>query len=691
MKIYTTDNIRNVVLLGHGGCGKTSLAEAMAYTTGVITRMGNVPDGSTISDYRREEQKRQFSIGLSVIPIEFQNTKINIIDTPGYQDFVGEVEAAAAAADAAIICVSGRDGVQSGTKKAWEFCEKYKLPRIFYVTEMDIDNASFRQVVEDLQALYGKHIAPLHLPIRQNGEFVGYVNVISQTGNKWKPDHTVEKVPVPDYSVDHMNQYRDALVEAVAETSEEFMERFFEGDEFSEDEIRATLKQNVAEGTVIPITMGSAVLARGIYTILDDIVKYLPSPLKRKCVGINYRTNELFEANYDFKKAKSAYIFKTIVDPFIGKYSLVKVCSGVLKAGDIIYNVAKDQDEKLAKIYIMRGSRTEEVSELHAGDIGALGALGSAKTGDTLATKTMPVTYTKTKFSTPYTYMKYEAVTKGEEDKVAQSLGKLCDEDPTMRFENDSANRQLLLYGMGDMHLEVIVSRLLSEYRVGIRLDRPRIAYKETIIGSSDVEAKHKKQSGGHGQYGHVKMRFSPSGNLDEPYTFSQEVVGGTVPKGYYPAVEKGIDDCVKKGPLAGYPVVGVNAVLYDGSYHPVDSSEMAFKTASIMAFKDGFMKATPVLLEPVMTLTVEAPDAYTGDILGDLNRHRGRVLGMKPIAGGKQEITAEITAEELYGYCTRLRSITGGEGDYKYEFVRYEQCPHEIQEREHAAYVDRD
>ncbi len=685
MKVYTTDNIRNVVLLGHGGSGKTTLTEAMAYLTGAITRMGKVTDGNTISDYRKEEQNRKFSIGLSVVPLEWNNTKINILDAPGYLDFVGEAEAAIAAADGAVICVSGKAGVEAGTRKAWEMCEKYHLPRIVYVTDMDIDNASFRQVVADLKELYGKCIAPFHLPIRQNEKFIGYINVISRTGNKWLPDGTVEPFAIPDYSLDNMNLCRDALVEAVAETSEEFMERFFEGEEFSEAEIRAALKLNVADGSIVPVTMGSAILVQGVYTLLDDIVKYLPSPDKRTCAGINMRTHELFEANYDFYKSKSAFIFKTIVDPFIGKYSFIKVCSGVLKSDDTVYNVDKDQEERLSRLYVMRGNKPIEVPELHAGDIGAIGKLFKARTGDTISTRTNPIEYAKTEYSVPYTYMRYRAVKKGDEDRISQALQKLTHEDQTMRYRNDVENHQLLLYGMGDQHIEVLASRLLQEYRVEITLERPKVAYKETILGNSDVESKYKKQSGGHGQYGHVKMTFEPSGDLSVPYVFEETVVGGAVPRNYFPAVEKGLEEAVQKGPMAGYPVVGVKAVLYDGSYHTVDSSELAFKMATLQAFKDGFMKAKPVLLEPVMTLVVTVPEMYTGDIMSGLTGRRGRVLGMEPAGTGKQQITAEVPESELYGYCTALRSVTGGAGEFSYTFARYEQAPAKIQEQEIA------
>ncbi len=685
MKVYTTDNIRNVVLLGHGGSGKTSLVEAMAYLTNAVSRMGKVTAGNTVSDYRKEEQKRHFSIGLSMVPIEWNQTKINLLDTPGYLDFVGEAEAAAAAADSAVICVSGKEGVEEGTKKAWELCEKYSLPRIFFVTDMDIDNASFRQVVEDLKALYGKKIAPFHLPIRQNEKFVGYINVISRSGHKWKPDGTVEPFEIPEYSVANMDLCREALVEAVAETSEEFMDRYFAGEEFSEDEIRQALRVNVADGSIVPVLMGSNILARGQYTLLVDIVKYLPSPEKRKCAGIHAKTNEVYEADYDFAKPKSAYVFKTIVDPFIGKYSLIKVNSGVLKTDDVLFNFHKDAEEKIGKLYVLKGNKTEEVKELHAGDIGALAKLSVTTTTDSLSVKSSPVLYIRTVISMPYTAMRYQAKNKGDEDKISQALQKLTMEDLTLKTVNDSENGQTLLYGIGDQHLEVTASKLLNKYKIEIELSKPKIAFRETIRKKADVEYKYKKQSGGHGQYGHVKMTFEPYGELGEAYVFEQTVVGGAVPKNYFPAVEKGIQEAVLKGPLAAYPVVGVKAVLYDGSYHPVDSSEMAFKTAARQAFKKGFMEASPVLLEPISSLKVVVPDAYTGDVMGDLNKRRGRVLGMNPVEGGKQEIVADIPTMELFGYNTDLRSMTGGTGEFSYEFVRYEQAPSDIQEREVA------
>ena len=683
MKVYRTDEIRNVVLLGHGGSGKTSLAEAMAYVSGATNRMGKITDGNTISDFDKEEQKREFSISTSLIPIEWEKAKINILDTPGYFDFVGEVEEAVSAADAAVIVVSGKAGVEVGTEKAWELCDKYKLPRMVYVTEMDVDDASFRQVVQDLTDRYGKVIAPHFQPIRENEKLVGYVNVIKNAARRYTGVGQREECEIPEYCKPNLEIYRDKLLEAVAETSEAFMERYFDGDEFSVEEIRSAMRTEVMDGDIVPVAMGSNIQAQGVANLLSDIVRFFPSPDNRSCAGINRKTNEIFEGNYDFAKAKSAYVFKTMVDPFIGKYSFIKVCSGVLKGDDTLYNGDSDAEAKLGKIYTMVGNKPTEVSELFAGDIGAIAKLANTKTGDTLSTKNTPVMYGKTEYSKPYTYMKYICNNKGDEDKVSQALQKMMAEDVTLKTVNDSENRQTLLYGMGDQHLEITASKLATRYKCEIKLETPKVAFRETIKKKSDVDSKYKKQSGGHGQYGHVKMRFEASGDLETPYVFEEEVVGGAVPKNYFPAVEKGLQEAVVKGPLAGYPVVGVKAVLYDGSYHPVDSSEMAFKTATIQAFKKGFMEASPVLLEPIASLAVTVPDDYTGDVMGDLNKRRGRVLGMNPVSGGKQEIVADIPMTGLFGYCTVLRSMTGGRGVYSYEFSRYEQAPSDVQEAE--------
>ncbi|MDO4613990.1 MAG: elongation factor G [Lachnospiraceae bacterium] len=683
MDVYRTDRVRNVVLLGHGGAGKTSLVEAMAYLNGLTSRVGTVSDGNTISDYDKEEIKRKFSISTSVVPIEWDKCKVNILDTPGYFDFVGEAEEAIGVADAAVIVISGKDGIQVGTEKAWRICEERNLPRMIFITNMDNDEVSYREIVEKLQDLFGKKIAPLHMPIREDGKFVGYVNIVKQAGRRFVPKGRKEECPVPDYLKDYLEHYHEALVESVAETSEEFMERFFAGEEFSAAEIAAALATNIDDCSIVPVCMGSPVNLQGVSNLMDDIVEYFPNPSQRPCTGINQKTNEMYEANYDFQKAKSAYVWKTLADPFIGKYSMIKVCSGTLKSDDTMYDVQKETDVRIGKLYVLRGNKPMEVSELFAGDIGALAKLGDVSTGDSLSVKTAPVLYPKTTLSTPYTCMRYKAVNKGEEDKVAQALAKLCAEDPTFKAVVDSANSQSLLYGIGEQQIEIMKSKLKERYKVDIELSEPKVAFRETIKKTSDVQGRYKKQTGGHGQFGDVKMRFEPSGDMTKPYEFAIEVVGGAVPKNYYPAVEKGLNECVVAGPLAAYPVVGVKAVLYDGSYHPVDSSEQAFKTATHLAFKDGFMKAGPVLLEPIVNLQVTVKDQYTGDVMGDLNKRRGRVLGMNPDKHGNTVIEADVPQMELYGYGTTLRSMTGGSGEFAYEFARYEQAPSDVQAKQ--------
>jgi elongation factor G len=682
MNVYTSEKIRNVVLLGHGGCGKTTLVEAMAYTTGITKRQGKVEDGTTISDYDKEEQKRLFSISTTVVPIIFEDTKINFLDTPGYFDFVGEVEEALQAADAAVIVISAKAGVEVGTIKAWEYCEKYNLPRIIFVSDMDDDNASYREVVERLIELYGKKIAPFHIPIRENEKFVGFVNVVKMAGRRFTTASNYVECEIPDYSMENLSKFREILIEAVAETSEEYMERYFNGEEFTQEEISQALRNNVIDGSIVPVLMGSGVNAQGTTMLLQAIEKYFPDPTKSKITGKNVKTGEEFVADYDAKKPFSARVFKTIADPFIGKFSLFKVCSGVLKTDMTVYNADKETEEKVNRIYVLRGKEQNEVTELHAGDIGALGKLSDTSTGDTLSTKATPITYERFELPKPYTYQRFKTKNKGDDDKVSQALQKLMDEDLTLKMVNDKENRQTLLYGIGDQQLDVTVCKLLSRYKVEVEVMKPRVPYRETIRKKVSVRGKHKKQSGGHGQYGDVLIEFEPSGDMEKPYVFEEKVFGGAVPKNFFPAVEKGIAESVLKGPLAGYPVVGLKATLVDGSYHPVDSSEMAFKTAASLAFKQGFMEASPVLLEPIVSLKVLVPDKFTGDIMGDLNKRRGRVLGMNPVTGGKQEIVADIPLSELYGYSTDLRSMTGGIGDYSYEFARYEQAPSDVQQK---------
>ena len=686
METYKYEKIRNVAIMGHGGAGKTTLVEAMAYTTGITTRQGKVEEGNTISDYDKEETKRQFSIHTAVVPVIWEDTKINLLDTPGYFDFVGEVEEAVSACDAAVIVVSGKKGVEVGTRKAWDMCEKYKIPRMFFVTDMDDDNASFRAVIDRLTELYGKRIAPFHSPIRENEKFVGFVNVVKMAGRKFTKLSDYEECAIPDYSMEYVNKYREVLMDAVAETSEELMEKYFEGEEFTVQEISTALRSSVIDCSIVPVLMGSGLNAQGTNMLLQAIEKYFPSPNKCVITGINAKTGATFAADYDANKQMTAKVFKTIADPFIGKFSLIKVCSGVLKADDTIYNVQQETEEKLSRLYVLRGKEQIEVKELYAGDIGAIGKLANTQTGDTLATKANPVTFDPPKTSEPYEYKAYQAKNKGDDDKVSQALAKLMEEDKTLKVVNDVENHQTLLYGIGEQHLEIAVSKVLQRYKAEIELKEPRVAYRETIRKKATSEYKYKKQSGGHGQYGHVIIDFEPSGDLETPYVFAENVFGGAVPKNFFPAVEKGIADSVEAGPLAGYPVVGIKATLTGGSYHVVDSSEMAFKTATVQAFKQGVMDATPILLEPIATIRVVAPERFTGDIMGDLNKRRGRVLGMSSLHNRKQEIVAEIPMSALPGYSTDLRAMTVGIGEYSYEFDRYEPAPSDVQAKVAAA-----
>ena len=690
METYKYEKIRNVALLGHGGCGKTTLVEAMAYVTGVTNRLGKVEDGNTISDYDKEEAKRLFSINTSVVPVIWEDTKINLIDAPGYFDFAGELEEALYACDAAVIVVSAKAGIEVGTTKAWEYCEKHKLPRMFFVTDMDDDNASFRQVVENLTEVYGKKIAPFHSPIRESGKFVGFVNVVKMAGRRFTKLSEYEECEIPDYSKEYVDRYRETLLDAVAETSEDLMEKYFNGEEFTPQEISTALRSSVIARDIVPVLMGSGVNAQGCKMLLLAIEKYFPSPNKLVITGINQKTNTTFAADYDANKPMTARVFKTIADPFIGKFSFIKVCSGVLKSDDVIYNANKDTEEKLSRLYVLRGKEQIEVKELYAGDIGAIGKLSNTQTWDTLSTKGTPVIFDVPKMPVPYVYQRFQTKNKGDEDKVSQALARLMEEDLTLKVVNDTQNRQSLLYGIGEQHLEVTASKLITRFKVEIELMKPRVPYRETIRKSIQVQGRHKKQSGGAGQFGDVHILFEPSTDLEKPYIFEEKIFGA-VPKNYFPAVEKGIAESVQAGPLAGYPVVGLKATLVDGSYHPVDSNEVSFKLAAIKAFKDGVLKASPILLEPIVEIHVIIPDRFTGDIMGDLSRRRGRVLGMNPLHNGKQEIVAEMPLSETFGYCTELRSMTGGIGEYSYEFVRYDPAPADVQAKvieENAAKV---
>ena len=685
MKTYQTADIRNVALFGHGSSGKTTLVEAMALVSGAVSRQGKVTDGNTLSDFDKEETKRGFSISTSVIPIEWKGKKINILDTPGFFDFVGEVEEAASAADAAVIVVNAKAGVQVGAQKAWNICKKLGLPRLIYVSGMDDANADFDAIADQLKSVLGSGCTPFQLPIRENDKLAGIADIATSTGIKFtgaKGESAACDIP-GDIS-DDLESRRSELMEAAAATSEELMERFFNDESFTAEEIAEALSGDVAEGSTVPVLLGNSIAAQGVPQLLDTIVNYLPSPAQCTISGTDTKTGDAFDADYDDSKPLSAKVFKTLIDPFIGKYSFIKICSGVMKSDSAFYNVQTETDEKISRLYILRGKEAIEVPELHAGDIGALSKMNNASTGDTLATKALPVAYPKPDISTPYLYMAYSAKNKGDVDKLATALGRICEEDKTIRLVNDSQNHQSLIYGIGDQQLDTIVSKVLTRYKVEMELAKPKIAYRETIRKPvQNVQGRHKKQTGGAGQFGEVFMNFEPSGDLETPYIFEDKVVGGSVPKNFFPAVEKGVAESVQRGPLAGYPVYGIRATLVDGKYHPVDSNEMAFKMASIKAFKEGIMQANPILLEPIASLRVVVPNDFMGDVMGDLNKRRGRVLGSEPTDDGRTTVIADIPMSELHGYTTTLRSMTGGIGEFSYEFARYEQAPSDVQQRE--------
>ena len=677
MKVYASEKVRNVVLLGHGGVGKTTIAEAMLYASGAISRQGKVSDGNTVSDFDPEEGKRKFSINTSLIPVEWNDFKINILDTPGYFDFVGEVQEAMRAADAAVIVVSAKSGVEVGTELAWEKAEAAGLPRFIFVNGMDDEEASLVRVLDQLKEKFGSTIAPFHVPIRENGKFIGFVNVPKKEGRKFEGNQVVS-CPIPAGMEDQVEPVFQMILEAVASTDDELMMRFFDGEEFTQDEIMNALWKGTVHGEIVPVLCGCANNGTGIPVLLNSITQYFPSAAQlHPTAEAEDEKGQTVEVACSDAGKFSGYVFKTSVDPFLGKITYFKVMSGCLKKDDPVVNVNKETEERLGRLYVMRGKEQLEVSELHAGDIGAVSKLNVTGTGDTLALKGYSVKYPAMEFAVPLMCMAVTPKNKGDEDKVSTSLAKIMEEDPTVRLVVDSEMKQQLLYGIGDQHLDV----MMNKFKIAIDLKKPKVSYRETIKGRAEVRGKHKKQSGGHGQYGDVLMVFEPSGDLSKPYVFEEKIFGGSVPKNYFPAVEKGVQECVKSGVLAGCPMVGLKATLIDGSYHPVDSSEMAFKTATQLAFKEGIPKANPVILEPIVAVHIVVDEVYMGDIMGDMNKRRGRVLGMEH-SGKKQIIEAEAPMAEMFSYPTDLRSMTQGRGTFTMEFVRYEETSRDVMDK---------
>ena len=677
MKNYETKRIRNLALVGHSGSGKSSLMEAMLYKAGVINKLGNTEAGNTVSDFDPEEISRKASISLSVASLEWNDKKINILDTPGYFDMEGQVKSALKAAEAALFVIDAQSGIEVGTEKYWKYCEEIQLPRIIFVNGIDKEDVNFNKIVADLHTQFGKKVSPLALTLGDGAEpgsgkeFKGLIDVITKEAYVYN-GFGREKKPVPEIRQLEVEEVYNQLAEVVAMTDDDLMNKFFEGINFTTEEFSKGITSAMLSGDVVPLLVGSAIEGYGVDELLDIISYYMPAP-NHPMAHAGFRNIDGENRPVDENEPFSAYVFKTYIDPFVGKISLFKVLSGKITKDMTVYNSSKDKEEKFAGLFRLQGKKQIEVSEVVAGDIGAITKLEETETGDTLADKNNPIVYKTIK--QPQASLSYAVVakTKKDEDKIGHALQKIREEDTSFTFERNNETKQLLLSGVGNVQLQVVTDKLKNKY--GVEIDRIplRIPYRETITTNSDVQGKHKKQSGGAGQYGDVFIRFEP---IEDGFVFEEEVFGGAVPKNYFPAVEKGLEESMEKGVLAGYPVVGIKATLYDGSYHPVDSNEMAFKLAASTAFRKGMEAANPVLLEPVMHVEITIPDDYLGDIMGDINKKRGRILGMNPLESGGQVVEAEAPYAELFEYAIDLRSMTQGRGSFNMEFARYEQVP---------------
>ena len=681
MKNYASNRVRNVVLLGHSGSGKTTYSEAALYYSGATKRFGKVEDGNTVSDYEAEEIRRKVSINTSVIPVEWQDTKINFLDTPGYFDFAAEVKLAMNVADTGLIMVSAKSGVEVGTEKAWEYCEEMHLPRIIFINQMDDENADFEKTLADLRKNFGKAVAPLQIPFDdENGNFIGFINLIKRDARK-KVNGKLEKCEMPEDKKDQVEVLRSMLIEVAAESSEELMEKFFNDEELTEEEIYDGLQVGIANHSIAPVMCGSATLGYGVKLLMNTIVRFtLPAIEAKANFHAFHDGKDVVYCSSDDERF-SAYVFKTIADPYIGRLNLFRVMTGKLDTTMSVYNEEKDTVEKVGRLYVMRGKEQIEVDELHSGDIGALAKLSNTSTQDTLSLKDANIIIPKIALPGSVLCMAIKPKGKGDEDKLSAALTKIREEDPTIKMEVNPETKQTLVYGVGEQQLDVMVQKLKAKYKIEVDLTDPIIPYRETIKAKASVRGRYKKQSGGHGQFGDVVMEFEPSYDTTTPVIFEEKIFGGSVPKQYFPAVEKGLQECVQSGVLAGYPVVGLKATLTDGSYHPVDSSEMAFKMATSVAFKEGIPQAKPVILEPIEHVEVLIPDKYMGDIMGYITKLRGRILSMDAV-GMKKCIVAEVPTAEMHKYATDLRSMTQSRGEYRHHFERYEEAPMEVQKK---------
>lgn len=675
MKIYETENLRNIGIIGHGSCGKTTLTEAMAFNAGLIDRMGKIEEGSTISDYDLEEVKRKISISTSLIPLELNHCKMNLLDVPGYFDFIGEMIAAFKVIDNALIVVDAVAGMEVGTQKACSFVKDYKMPSMIFINKMDRENANFKKTLEQLRVFFGNLIVPFEIPMGEQEDFNGVINVVDMKARKRNGQKCVDD-KIPEGMKEEIQPYREMIIEAVAQTSEELMEKYFDGEELTNEEIYNGLRNGVLEGELIPVVCGSATLNIGVETLMDMLINFFPSPKYSKPVeAVNPQSQEEIKRYYTTSESFSAFVFKTIADPYVGKLSLFKVISGSLTPNGEVYNITQGKKEKLNHLYLLKGKKQIEVKKLNAGDVGAFSKLQYTVTGDTLCDPENPVIFETIDFPEPTIAQAIFPRAKGDEDKLGMALQRLREEDPTFRITRNNETKETLISGLGEMHLEIISKHLQNKFGVEVELKDPKIPYRETIKARAKAEGKHKKQSGGRGQYGHVFLELEPFRDEEKEFEFVDKVVGGAVPRQFIPAVEKGLRECIKGGVLAGYPVTGVRFTLYDGSFHSVDSDEMSFKMAASLAYKKGMLQAKPVLLEPIYHVEITVPESYMGDIMGDLNKKRGRVLGMEPL-NGKQKIIAEAPLAEMAKYATELRSMTQARGEFTMKFARYEEVP---------------
>ena len=669
---YTARDIRNVCFIGHGGDGKTALAESMLFYTKGTDRLGKSADGTTISDYDPEEIKRKYSISTSIIPIEYGRSKINILDNPGYFDFAGEVMQSVRVVDSGVIVVSAKNGIGVGTEKSWKYLYERKLPKFVYISKLDEEHADFFKTFEQLREKFGKTLAPIVIPIVEDNKTIGIVDIIHKNAFLSGKGKT-QNIGVPDSLKDKVDEYYEFLCEAVAETSEENMDKDFSGEPFTLGEIIAGINQGVKDLSLVPVFCGSAMTGLGTEALIHGLVDFAPNPLEGYPQEAVNENGETVEINCAPEETPVLFVFKTISDQY-GKQSYFKVISGDATPDLSLENPRTGDIEKLGHIYTVKGKKNTEVKLLCCGDIGMVSKLASLKTGDTLCVPARPLTVKPIDYPNPCHSRAISAKVKGQEEKIAAGLTRLAEEDLSFTLVNNAETKEMVLTGAGDIHLDVLCSKLKTKFGVDSELKEPKVAYRETIRKSATVRGRHKKQSGGHGQFGDVVIEFSPG--QTEELTFEEKVVGGAVPKNFFPAVEKGLREASEKGVLAGYPMVFLKATLLDGSYHPVDSSEMAFKTAASLAYKEGIPQAGPVILEPIGSLQVTIPDAMMGDIMGDLNKRRGRVMGMTPNSDGDQVVEAEVPMAEMRSYAIDLRSMTQGRGSFTFQFVRYEEAP---------------